>query len=100
MQNIRVTRYSRESGYLSLFPVTEDAVDIIESVASFGPPNEKGEYWVDGRLIAKLDRYWQGTIEPEDRSWIAYIRHDGVPIVYLDRDPETGAIGSLTPDPS
>ena len=35
---------------------------------------------------------WQGWIEPEDKSWIAFIREDGVPIVFLNRDPQTGAI--------
>lgn len=35
---------------------------------------------------------WQGWIEPEDMSWIAFIRDDGVPIFYLNRDTETGAV--------
>ena len=35
---------------------------------------------------------WQGWIEPDDMTWIVFIRADGVPIVYLDRDPKTGAI--------
>ena len=34
---------------------------------------------------------WAGTIEPEDKSWIAFIDLDGVPHFYLHRD-ETGAI--------
>lgn len=32
-----------------------------------------------------------GWIEPEDASWIAFVRDDHVPEVYLDRD-ETGAV--------
>jgi hypothetical protein len=36
---------------------------------------------------------YQGWIEPDDRpSWIAFIRADGIPQVFLDRDPETGAV--------
>lgn len=35
---------------------------------------------------------WQGWIEPDDKSWIAFISADGVPKVYLDRDPVTGAV--------
>lgn len=35
---------------------------------------------------------WQGWLEPEDKTWIMFIRADGSPIVYLDRDPETGAV--------
>jgi hypothetical protein len=35
---------------------------------------------------------WQGWIEPEDKSWIAFIDMDGRPVFYLNRDPETGAI--------
>ncbi|MHB0976908.1 MAG: hypothetical protein ACYC1U_06910 [Candidatus Aquicultorales bacterium] len=35
---------------------------------------------------------WQGWIEPDDRSWIAFIRDDGTPVFYLNRDPETGAV--------
>lgn len=47
----------------------------------------------------KVQRYahpnetgWAGYIEPTDLSWIAYIGLDGVPRVYLHRDPATGAI--------
>jgi hypothetical protein len=35
---------------------------------------------------------YQGWIEPEDRTWIAFVRNDGTPQVFLDRDPETGAV--------
>lgn len=35
---------------------------------------------------------WQGWIEPKDRSWIAFIKTDGSPVFYLNRDPKTGAI--------
>jgi len=35
---------------------------------------------------------YQGWIEPEDKSWVAFIRADGTPQVFLDRDPETGAV--------
>lgn len=35
---------------------------------------------------------WQGWIEPDDLSWIAFIGADGVPIVFLDRDPISGAV--------
>lgn len=36
--------------------------------------------------------YWQGSIEPEDRSWIAFIDRKGRPLFFLNRDPATGAI--------
>ncbi len=35
---------------------------------------------------------WQGYIEPEDLSWIIFIKYDGTPVVYLNRDPITGAV--------
>lgn len=35
---------------------------------------------------------WAGWIEPEDRSWVAFIGLDGKPLFYLHRDPRTGAI--------
>ena len=35
---------------------------------------------------------WQGWIEPEDRSWIAFIDVYGRPTFFLNRDPVTGAI--------
>ena len=41
---------------------------------------------------AELRKEWQGWIEPEDQSWIIFVRGDGTPDVYLNRDPETGAI--------
>lgn len=34
---------------------------------------------------------WAGCIEPDDRSWIAFIDRDGRPLVFLKRDPQTGA---------
>lgn len=35
---------------------------------------------------------WQGWIEPDDRSWIMFVDADGQPLVFLNRDPETGAV--------
>lgn len=35
---------------------------------------------------------WQGWIEPQDLSWIAFIKADGTPQVYLNRDPITGSV--------
>ena len=35
---------------------------------------------------------WAGWIEPEDRSWIAFVDLEGHPVFYLNRDPGTGAI--------
>lgn len=35
---------------------------------------------------------WQGYLEPEDRSWIAFIDSEGAPKFFLDRDPVTGAV--------
>lgn len=35
---------------------------------------------------------WQGVIEPDDKSWIAFIATDGSPTFFLDRDPTTGAV--------
>lgn len=32
-----------------------------------------------------------GWVEPEDRSWIVYVRHDGAHVYLGDRDPITGA---------
>lgn len=33
-----------------------------------------------------------GWIEPEDRTWIMFIGDDHAPLVFLDRDPATGAV--------
>lgn len=38
------------------------------------------------------DSGYLGWIEPEDATWIAFVRDDHVPEVYLDREPETGAV--------
>ena len=47
----------------------------------------------------KITRYrdpkavgWAGYLEPEDRSWIAFIGRDGRPVFFLNRDPVTGAV--------
>ena len=29
---------------------------------------------------------WQGWMEPEDKSWIVFVRIDGQPVIYLNRD--------------
>ncbi len=39
-----------------------------------------------------LTNFWQGWIEPEDKSWIMFIDAVGSPTVYLNRDPVTGAV--------
>lgn len=35
---------------------------------------------------------WQGYVEPDDKSWIVFVHDDGHPVVFLNRDPETGAV--------
>jgi hypothetical protein len=35
---------------------------------------------------------YQGWIEPDDMSWVAFIDNDGHPVVFLTRDPKTGAV--------
>jgi hypothetical protein len=35
---------------------------------------------------------WAGWIEPDDRSWIAFIKTNGSAVFFLERDPETGAV--------
>ena len=40
----------------------------------------------------ELRKTWQGWIEPEDKSWIAFIDVEGKPVFYLNRDPITGAV--------
>lgn len=37
-------------------------------------------------------KYYQGWIEPDDRSWIAFIDADGKPQFFLDRDPDGAVI--------
>jgi len=45
-----------------------------------------------GRYDNPADVGYQGWIEPGDKSWIAYVDSDGAPTVFLNRDPETGAV--------
>lgn len=35
---------------------------------------------------------WAGWIELEDRSWILFIRVDGLTAFFPERDPQTGAV--------
>jgi hypothetical protein len=35
---------------------------------------------------------YAGWIEPEDRSWIVFVKEDHTVEVFLDRDPVTGAV--------
>jgi hypothetical protein len=45
-----------------------------------------------GRYGNPASTGYQGWIEPDDRTWIAFAAADGHPVVFLDRDPETGAV--------
>lgn len=45
----------------------------------------------------KVGRYqsecgYQGWIEPEDKSWIIFVKEDGRVEIFDKRDPETGAV--------
>ena len=42
-------------------------------------------------------KYYKGWIEPDDKSWIAFIRADGIPEFFLDRDP-SGAVIEVRED--
>ena len=35
---------------------------------------------------------YQGWLEPDDRSWIAFVANDGKPVMFLNRDPQTGGV--------
>lgn len=41
---------------------------------------------------ASTRKHWQGWIEPDDQSWIIFVAADGTPVIYLSRDPTTGAV--------
>ena len=45
-----------------------------------------------GRYSHPAEVGYQGWLEPENRSWIAFIDCDGKPVFFLNRDPETGAV--------
>lgn len=46
-----------------------------------------------GRYTSESAReFWQGWIEPDDLGWIMFVEADGTPIVFLNRDPDTGAV--------
>lgn len=42
--------------------------------------------------VPGVGNFWQGWIEPEDKSWIMFVAMDGTPTVFLNRDPMTGAV--------
>lgn len=35
---------------------------------------------------------YAGWLEPEDKQWIAFVGNDNRPLIFLDRDPATGAV--------
>ncbi len=55
-------------------------------VGRYGPGD--GHIQPDGSIV----REWAGWIEPEDKGWIMFVRVDGSPLVFLNRDPVTGGI--------
>lgn len=40
----------------------------------------------------ETQKFWQGWIEPEDKSWILFINVDGRVFMYDKRCQETGAV--------
>ena len=46
---------------------------------------------VDGKAYPKGHDY-AGWIEPNDLSWILFVKDDHSVQMYLNRDPETGAV--------
>lgn len=54
------------------------------------PTVEERATWPPG--TAAVSDHWQGWIEPDDLSWIMFIAVDGAPVVFLERDPDTGAV--------
>ena len=38
------------------------------------------------------DTGWQGWVEPEDGSWIIFVRDDGAVFMFDERDPDTGSV--------
>jgi len=45
-----------------------------------------------GRYDKPSEVGYQGWIEPEDRSWIAFVDGEGRAQFFLDRDPVRGAV--------
>lgn len=45
-----------------------------------------------GRYSGAPVNGYQGWIEPDDLSWIMFIRDDGTPQAFLNRDQATGAV--------
>lgn len=50
------------------------------------------------RYASPMAHGWAGWIEPDDRNWIVFVGVNGLPMIYMHRDPETGAI--LSDDPA
>ena len=54
------------------------------------PSDAERATWPEG--VQSVSDHWQGWIEPDDLSWIVFVASDGSPTVFLDRDPDTGAV--------
>jgi hypothetical protein len=52
-------------------------------------PEEDRKNWPEGCRCFADD--WQGWIEPQDMSWISFIKNDGTSLTFLNRT-ESGAI--------
>lgn len=88
MQNIIVSRYPPNDGHIRPDPAASRSFD---GSAPYEVRDGNGIFQ-EGECVAKLEREWDGWIEPSDLSWIMFVRVDGTPVVFLDRDPVTGGI--------
>ena len=61
-------------------------------------PNVVVHRYADGELGSAAPRGvpagvdWEGYVESEDKTWILFVPKSGAPVLYADRNPETGAV--------
>ena len=104
--NIKVGRYSRDEGSVRPVPKAEA---LFSSATCFDTRNINGvltlrcdrdtplpEGFEDGEHVANVEQRWQGWIEDEEQTWIAFIDMQGKPVFFLNRC--NGCHGVLTGD--
>lgn len=50
-----------------------------------------------GRYARPEEVGWQGWVEPADKAWVVFVRGDGAPVLYEERDAEGGVLGPACP---
>lgn len=96
--NIKVGRYGKNEGTVVPFEgyrvTAENGEQFLSEEVWVGGVEfrDDGTIWHGDKQVGEVRRHWQGWIEDEDRTWIAFIDMQGQPVFFLNRCRSCGGV--------